>query len=146
MLIVVCLHVRVGDLGRLLEIFHDALDDQPASQIVDLARDLWVRVVAARGALVREEVIQDEIVDELPATLDVGQLAAGARRQALDLTGEIGRREAFAPVRGDHPRVALRYRRTGRRRRLLRGSIALAGDDRERKSEHRRPFRHGGEI
>src|SRR5205823_3563648 len=100
-LVVLCLHLLVGDGGRRLVLPHHALHHQAFAEIVHLPRDLRVLVVAGLCALGVEEVIQGQVLDELPLAVRRRQVGARRGRQALELLRDAVAGERAALVGGD---------------------------------------------
>src|SRR6266404_2310825 len=120
--VVLRLHVLVGDGGRRLVLPHHALHDQTLAEVVHLARDLRILVVARLRALRIEEVVHDQVLDELPLALRRRQVSARRGRQALELLRDAAAGQRVPLVGGDDLAPRLAGGALGRRGR--RGSAA----------------------
>src|SRR3989441_2224490 len=107
-LVVLRLHLVVGDGGRRLVLPHHALHDQALAEVVHLPRDLRILVVARLRALRVEEVVHDQVLDELPLALRRRQVGARRGRQALELLRDAAAGQRVPLVGGDDlaPRLA----------------------------------------
>src|SRR5437773_2745848 len=107
-LVVLRLHLVVGDGGRRLVLPHHALHDQALAEVVHLPRDLRILVVPRLRALRVEEVVHDQVLDELPLAVRRRQVGARRRRQALELLRDAAAGQRVSLVGGDDlaPRVA----------------------------------------
>ena len=134
-LVVLRLHLLVGDGGRRLVLPHHALHHQAFAEIVHLPRDLRVLVVAGLCALGVEEVVQGQVLDELPLAVRRRQVGARRGRQALELLRDAAAGER-APLVGGHD-LAARGGRRGPRRAAGALLALLAAGDGERGEDER---------
>ena len=116
-LVVVFLDFLVGQDGRFLVVAHHTLHDEALAEVVDLADDLGIPIVSLGAALLGEQIVQDEVVDELPLAFRSGELRARARRKSFDLAAKILGGELLAGVGRDHVATGGGLDDGGRRRR-----------------------------
>src|SRR6266704_4648640 len=148
-LVVLRLHLLVGDGGRRLVLPHHALHDQTLAEVVHLPRDLRILVVARLRALRVEEVVHDQVLDELPFALRRRQVGARRGRQALELQSYAAAGQRVPLVGGDDlaPRVAGgALGRRGRWRSAAALFVLLAAGYRERSEDEHGDGSHTAEC
>src|SRR5262245_4032804 len=122
MVVVVLLRVLVGDDGRLLILPHQALHDETLAHVVDLLLDVRILVVAGFLRFREEQVVQDQVLDELPLAIRRREIGARWSREPVDLGEDLGAGELLAGVGGDDVRRLL-----GRAGGLSGGSLGRRG-------------------
>src|SRR5262249_19545597 len=86
----------------LLVLQLEALDAELLAHFVDLPLDVGVLVVAGLLRLGEEQVVQDQVLHELPLPIGRREIGARGSRQAIDLAQHLGAGELLAGVGRDH--------------------------------------------